>query len=93
MHGKASRKSLGAKGGTEQKPLCLIAVMPSEDLQLLEGLHPFGDHLEVQIARQPDHRGNDAHGAAVVLEVGDERLIDFDAVDRELREGSSEGDE
>ena len=69
-------------------PVSLEAVAAArvEELELLARAPALGDDLEPQAPRQPDDRLGDRRVARVGLEIGDERDVDLQRVDREVLE-------
>jgi len=67
-------------------PESLEAVTPARRQEIELRLRPdaLGDDLEAQPAREPDDRLGDRRIARVRLEIGDERDVDLQRVDREV---------
>ena len=67
-------------------PVALEAVAAAhvEEVELRARAHAFGDDLEPEAARKADDRLGDRRVARIGLEVGDERDVDLQRVDREM---------
>src|SRR5882757_10842764 len=72
--------------------LSLIAGHLAKHLDVLLGLHAFGDDLDLKAVGECDDRGGD--GAAVFVDVAarDEGAVDLDAVDGEARDVAHVGE-
>ena len=57
-----------------------------QEPQLLDLLDALGDDLQIEAARQRHDRVDDCRTAFVVRQLGDERAIDFEDVDRQRHE-------
>src|SRR6185437_5443246 len=72
----------GRQRRAEMESLVLIAAEGAQELELLGGLDPLGDHFELQAVRQGDD-GLDDGGIYLALEIPDEGAVDLQLVDRE----------
>src|ERR1700733_2445846 len=80
------RELLRHYGATEIEPLRLVALVRAKKPQLLERLDPLRDHAQLEALRHADHGGDDAGILARRRDLGDERLIDLERVDRKFLE-------
>ena len=58
--------------------------MDVEEFQLFAAAHAFGDDLQSEAAGKADDRLGDGGVLRIRLEVGDERDVDLQRVDREV---------
>src|SRR6185437_8787040 len=72
----------GEEGGTEIKPLVLIATELGQQLQLLGRLHALRNHLQGQTMRERDDRAHDRGVLPERSHLLDEAAIDLELVDR-----------
>src|SRR5262249_35599927 len=75
----------------EEVTLAGVTAGAREEVQLRALLDAFGDDLQPEAARKPDHRGSDRRAAAARFtlrasraDVGDERLVDLEHVDGQV---------
>src|SRR5690606_28129271 len=66
---------------TTQEALVNITAMTPQELELLDGLDPLGDHLELQFGGDADHHAHNGCIVGVVIDIPHKGAIDLDLVD------------
>src|SRR5208282_6629978 len=82
---------LGEHRPAEVVTLCLIAQMSLKKCQLFPCLHSLCNDPQLQAAAHADHRGHDGRIVRSGRDLTDERLVDFQSIDRELSQIAQAG--
>ena len=70
-------------GLREIEPLNAVAAFCTQERELLGRLDALGDDLEIERVRHRDHGADDRRVFGLVREIGHERAVDLDRVERE----------
>ncbi|MCY1367594.1 hypothetical protein D9M69_545370 [compost metagenome] len=68
-----------------------MTLQPLQELKLLRRFHPFGYHFQIQAVGHGDDGADDLGVVRVAGGVADERLVDFQGVDRQALEVGQRG--
>ena len=63
-----------------------MAAIPRQRVTLLGGFHPFGNHIQFQVAGHADDGLHDHIVGLFHAQVVHERLVDLELVERQARE-------
>src|SRR5690606_8611256 len=77
---------LAGHGTADVEALRLVALALAQEGELFGAFHALGDHLDLEVLRQVQHRLRDLGVMAVVADVLDEGLVDLHRVDGEVAE-------
>ena len=77
---------IGREGFAHEKSLERVAPAPREEVELRACPHTLGNDVQPEAAGEPDDRLGDRRIAGIGLEVGDERDVDLQRVDRKVLE-------
>src|SRR4249919_3113753 len=66
----------------EIETLHLVAAVRAQEIQLLRALHTLRQHSQVQDVAQRDDGLDDGCVIGILIDVADERLVDFESVNR-----------
>src|SRR6202044_2753108 len=80
--GEQARELLCRNGRREVEALSFRALPGLQELQLIPGLYPLGDHAHVQAPAHIDDGADDAGVVRIAGYVADERLVDLQRIDR-----------